>query len=116
MRRLSGVSKSGESRVRARKSIGRMPAKSLSGAGDVFSRTRGVHVVGTVEMRGIVVESKRNVPKVSEASVSIALGTCARGMYLAKKSATAKKADGCQSGDFEREENSRHRVRGSEKE
>ena len=39
-----------------------------------------------------LLESKRNVPKVSEASVSIALGTCARGMYLAKKSATAKES------------------------
>jgi hypothetical protein len=36
-----------------------------------------------------LMESEKNVPRVSEASVSIALGACARGMYLAKKSATA---------------------------
>ena len=48
--------------------------------------------VEQLECLAAVMESGKNVPRVSEASVSIALGACARGMYLAKKSATAKES------------------------
>ena len=94
-----------------------MPAKSLSGAGDVFSRTRGVHVVGTVEMRGDVVGEQEECAESERGERFDRVGDVReRDVFGQEERDGERKRDGCQSGDFEREENSRRRVRGSERE